>query len=70
MKGYGQFCPIAKASEIVSERWTNLVIRELGAGSDTFNNLRKGLPLMSPSLLSTRLITLVSSGIVESRDGD
>jgi len=65
MKGYGQFCPIAKASEIVSERWTNLVIRELGAGSDTFNNLRKGLPLMSPSLLSTRLRTLVSSGIVD-----
>lgn len=65
MKGYGQFCPIAKASEIVSERWTILVLRELGAGSETFNNLRKGLPLMSPSLLSTRLALLVSSGIVD-----
>ena len=49
MKRYGQFCPIAKASEVLGERWTHLVIRELGAGSDTFNDLRKGLPLMSPS---------------------
>lgn len=65
MKGYGQFCPIAKASEIVSERWTNLVIRELGAGSDTFNDLRRGLPLMSPSLLSARLKTLENKGIVD-----
>lgn len=65
MKGYGQFCPIAKASEIIGERWTNLVIRELGAGSDTFNDLRKGLPLMSPSLLSSRLKSLERSGIIE-----
>lgn len=64
-RGYGQFCPIAKASEITGERWTNLLIRELGAGSNTFNDLRKGLPLMSPSLLSTRLKSLVQSGIVE-----
>lgn len=65
MKGYGQFCPIAKASEVLGERWTNLVIRELGAGSDNFNDLRKGLPLMSPSLLSTRLKSLERSGIIE-----
>jgi len=64
MKGYGQFCPIAKASEVLGERWTNLVIRELGAGSETFNDLRKGLPLMSPSLLSSRLKSLESSGVV------
>jgi len=64
MKGYGQFCPIAKASEVLGERWTNLVLRELGAGSDTFNDLRKGLPLMSPSLLSSRLKSLESSGIL------
>lgn len=65
MKGYGQFCPIAKASEVLGERWTNLVIRELGAGSETFNDLRKGLPLMSPSLLSTRLKSLERAEIVE-----
>jgi DNA-binding HxlR family transcriptional regulator len=65
MKRYGQFCPIAKASEVLGERWTHLVIRELGAGSDTFNDLRKGLPLMSPSLLSARLKSLEAAGVVE-----
>ncbi len=64
MKGYGQFCPIAKASEILGERWTNLVVRELGAGSETFNDLRRGLPLMSPSLLSARLKSLETAGVV------
>jgi DNA-binding HxlR family transcriptional regulator len=61
---YGQFCPIAKASEVLGERWTNLVIRELGAGSETFNDLRRGLPLISPSLLSARLKSLEASGVV------
>lgn len=70
MKGYGQFCPIAKASEVLGERWTNLVIRELGAGSDTFNDLRKGLPLMSPSILSTRLKSLEKSGIVDRKESN
>lgn len=65
VRGYGQFCPIAKASEVLGERWTNLVIRELAAGSESFNDLRKGLPLMSPSLLSSRLKGLESAGIVE-----
>lgn len=68
MKGYGQFCPIAKASEVLGERWTNLVVRELGAGSETFNDLRRGLPLMSPSLLSTRLKSLESNGIVNRKE--
>ena len=68
MKGYGQFCPIAKASEVLGERWTNLVVRELGAGSETFNDIRKGLPLMSPSLLSTRLKSLEKSGVVERKE--
>lgn len=68
MKGYGQFCPIAKASEVLGERWTNLVIRELGAGSETFNDLRKGLPLMSPSILSTRLKSLEGTGIIERKE--
>ncbi len=70
MKGYGQFCPIAKASEVLGERWTNLVIRELGAGSETFNDLRKGLPLMSPSLLSTRLKSLEKGGILDRKEKD
>lgn len=71
MKGYGQFCPIAKASEVLGERWTNLVIRELIAGSESFNDLRKGLPLISPSLLSTRLKSLERAGIVKrTEDGE
>ena len=61
---YGQFCPIAKACEVLGERWTTLVVRELGAGSETFNDLRRGLPLMSPTLLSTRLKSLESAGVV------
>ena len=64
MKEYGQFCPIAKASEVLGERWTLLVIRELGAGSESFNDLRRGLPLMSPSLLSARLKSLENAGVV------
>ena len=55
MKGYGQFCPVAKAAEILAERWTPLVLRELTCGSTRFNDLRRGLPLMSSSLLSQRL---------------
>lgn len=65
MKGYGQFCPIAKASEVVSERWTILIIRELGAGSETFNDIRRGLPLISPTLLSSRLKSLEKQEIIE-----
>lgn len=70
MKGYGQFCPIAKASEVLGERWTNLVIRELHAGSESFNDLRRGMPLISPTLLSNRLKSLEHSGLVERRENN
>ena len=69
MKGYGQFCPLAVACETLTERWTPLVLRELFAGSRRFNELRRGLPLMSPTLLSKRLRTLERAGIVEHADG-
>jgi DNA-binding HxlR family transcriptional regulator len=62
--GYGQFCPVARAAELFAERWTPLVLRELVAGSTHFNDLRRGVPLMSPSLLSTRLKTLQRHGLV------
>jgi DNA-binding HxlR family transcriptional regulator len=65
MAGYGQFCPVAKAMELLDERWTMLVIRELLCGSRHFNALRRGVPRMSPSLLSARLRTLTRAGIVE-----
>lgn len=67
MMRYGQFCPIAKAAEIVAERWTPLVIHELLAGSTRFSDIRRGVPLMSQTLLSTRLKELERVGIVERR---
>jgi DNA-binding HxlR family transcriptional regulator len=68
MKGYGQFCPIAQAAEVLTERWTPLVIRELAlTGSKRFNDIQRGVPLMSSSLLSKRLRQLERAGIVERR---
>ncbi len=67
MDTYGQFCPVALAAEIVTRRWTPLVIRELLCGSTRFNDLRRGVPRMSPSLLSTRLGELEAVGIVNRR---
>ena len=64
---YGQFCPIAKAAEIVAERWTPLVVHELLAGSTRFSDIRRGVPLMSQTLLSQRLKELERVGIVERR---
>jgi DNA-binding HxlR family transcriptional regulator len=70
--GYHQFCPVAKAMELLDERWTMLVVRELASGSERFNELRRGLPRMSPTLLSKRLHLLVRAGLVErlSEDND
>lgn len=64
MAGYGQFCPIAKTMEVLDERWTVLIIRELLAGSHHFNDLRRGVPTMSPSLLSKRLRSLERAGLI------
>ena len=61
---YGQFCPIAMAAEIVCSRWTALVIRELLCGSTRFNDLRRGVPRMSPALLSKRLKELEQAGVI------
>jgi DNA-binding HxlR family transcriptional regulator len=64
MKGYGQFCPLALASEIVGERWTPLVLREVMLGARRFNDIHRGVPRMSPALLSRRLKTLENAGII------
>ena len=61
---YGQFCPVAMAAETLCTRWTMVVVREMVAGSTRFNDLRRGVPRMSPSLLSQRLKELESAGIV------
>lgn len=62
---YHQFCPVAKAMELLDERWTMLVVRELVAGSTRFNELRRGVPRMNPTLLSRRLHQLARAGLVE-----
>ncbi|HEX7104683.1 MAG TPA: helix-turn-helix domain-containing protein [Acidothermaceae bacterium] len=62
---YHQFCPVAKAMELLDERWTMLIIRELVSGSSRFNELRRGVPRMSPTLLSRRLSQLVRAGVIE-----
>ncbi len=68
MRGYGQFCPIAQAAEVLTERWTPLVIRELAlTGSRRFNDIQRGVPLMSSSLLTKRLRQLERAGLVERR---
>lgn len=66
---YGQYCPVAKAMDLLDERWTMLIIRELMLGSSHFNTMRRGVPRMSPALLSKRLTTLIRAGLVE-RDDD
>jgi DNA-binding HxlR family transcriptional regulator len=67
MEGYGQFCPLAKGAELFAERWTPLILRELLRGSTTFNDLHRGVPRMSRSLLSNRLRKLEACGVLERR---
>jgi len=62
---YYQFCPVSKALEVLDERWTLLVVRELLMGSRHFNDLRRGVPRMSPALLVKRLQRLERVGVVE-----
>lgn len=61
---YNQFCPVAMAAELLCTRWTVILLRELLAGSRRFNDLRRGVPRMSPALLSQRLKELEASAIV------
>src|SRR5689334_20130419 len=61
---YKQFCPVAMAAEVLCTRWTVVLLRELVAGSTRFNDLRRGVPRMSPALLSQRLKDLEAAGIV------
>lgn len=63
-EGYGQFCTVARGAEALCERWTPLVVRELLCGSKRFNDLRRGVPRMSTSLLAQRLRHLEDIGVV------
>ena len=67
MYRYGQYCPVARAAEIVADRWTVLIIRELLADVTHFNELERGLPHMSRSILAERMRRLLRVGVVERR---
>jgi len=70
MSGYGQFCSVARAHEALGGRWTLLVVRELLLGSRRFNDIRRGIPRVSRTMLSERLQTLVEAGAVERSEGE
>jgi DNA-binding HxlR family transcriptional regulator len=70
MRGYGQFCPVAKAAEIFAERWTPLIMRELLLGSHRFSDIERGLPKISKSTLAQRLRTLEDAGLIERRGAE
>jgi DNA-binding HxlR family transcriptional regulator len=67
MHRYGQYCPVARAAEILTDRWTVLIIRELLADVNHFNELERGLPRMSRTLLAERLRRLQQAGVLERR---
>lgn len=63
-QGYGQFCPLSMAAEVVCTRWTPLILREFICGSTRFNEIRRGVPRLSPALLSKRLKELEAAGVI------
>lgn len=67
MRNYGQFCPIARASEILGERWMIIIVRNLLIGCQTFNEVADGAPGLSRPLLSKRLLELQRAGVIEIR---
>lgn len=64
MKSYGQFCSFARALDLLGERWTLLVVRELFGGSTRFNEIRRGIPRISRTMLSARLRELLDAGVI------
>ena len=69
MQKYRQYCPVARAAEILADRWTPLIVRELILGSHRFNEIERGLPGISRSLLASRLRDLEDSGVIERLPG-
>jgi DNA-binding HxlR family transcriptional regulator len=64
MKSYGQFCSVARALDLLGERWTLLVVRELLSGSSRFNEIRRGVPRISRTMLTERLRELLDTGVI------
>jgi DNA-binding HxlR family transcriptional regulator len=69
MRSYAQYCPVAKATEVLGDRWTVLIVREMLGGSSGFNQLQRGLPGISRSVLTDRMRALERAEIVERRTG-
>ncbi len=69
MRGYGQYCPVAKSSEILGDRWTLLIVREMLGGASGFNELQRGLPGISRSVLADRMRALERCEVLERRTG-
>ena len=70
MPGYGQFCSVARAHEVLGGRWTLLIVRELLCGSSRFNDIRRGIPRISRTMLSERLQALIFAGALVRTDGE
>jgi DNA-binding HxlR family transcriptional regulator len=69
VRSYGQYCPVAHGAEVFADRWTPLIVRELDLGADRYNEIRRGLPGISRTLLANRLRQLERDGVVERSDG-
>ncbi|WP_439656178.1 winged helix-turn-helix transcriptional regulator [Lentzea sp. HUAS TT2] len=69
MRTYAQYCPIVRAVEVLGDRWTLLIVRDMLVGASRFNELSRGLPGLSRALLSRRLRQLANAGLVQ-RTGD
>ena len=69
MRPYAQYCPIAKTAEIIGDRWSILILRDMLVGTSHFNELARGLPGLSRNLLASRLRHLEASGLLARRDG-
>jgi DNA-binding HxlR family transcriptional regulator len=65
VSGYGQFCPVAKTSELLCEKWVPLIVMQLMHGSRRFNDINRGVPLISPALLSKRLRQLTAADVID-----
>jgi DNA-binding HxlR family transcriptional regulator len=70
MQGYGQFCAVARALDLLGERWSLLIVRELLCGSRRFGDVRRGIPRVSRTMLSARLKELADAGVIERREED
>jgi DNA-binding HxlR family transcriptional regulator len=69
MRDYAQYCPVAKATEALGDRWTLLIVREMLGGASGFNELQRGLPGISRSVLTDRMRALERAEVVDRRTG-